>query len=72
MKQLKYVIYALIAFSFLGMDSMPSINKEIKQAPIQNQPIRPTMDQRLQLTKSKLQILNSEVSVGIAELKFDY
>ncbi len=71
---MKHTIFFLMAFCFLGMDSLP--NTSVSNNPISfhseyKRTTRPTMEQKIQLAKSKLKVLTSEVSVGIAELKFN-
>lgn len=68
---MKHTIFLLTAFCFLGMDSLPDTAKKVTATSNHKRVIRPTMEQEVQLAKSKLRVLNSEVSVGIAELKFE-
>ena len=62
MKKLALLLVCFICFPFLGMDTMP------KEQPVKIRVIliRPTMDQLILLTESRLKRANSELKNEIA------
>ena len=69
---MKTLIVILIAFCFLGLNTIPVEEKETVVSLPLPKAVRPTMGQRVELMKSKLEVQNSKVGVGIAELKYNY
>lgn len=68
---MRKLIFIIIAFCFLGMDSISETQDEfVYTSKHKKEAIRPTMEQRVQLAETKLELQNSEIKIGLAELKY--
>ena len=66
---MKKVIFIIVMFSLLGLDTLPQPKFE-KKVRLFNSTIRPTLEQQIQLKKNELIRVNSKIEISLAELKY--